>query len=171
MGEPSTTDGFPNDYSRTNGNHIIASFDLIDPKYFSNAINVIDWNCGNGYSTISLCRYLHEKYPDLLIDGEMQVNYALNKDLRDKHFPFNRLYGKNVNTLVFPNLSAANTVYKTLLEMGVAEVIGPIQIGLNKPIHITTIDASVRDIVNLTTIAVIDAATYEKMGSSASNDK
>ena len=114
---------------------------------------------------------LHEKYPDLLIDGEMQVNYALNKDLRDKHFPFNRLYGKNVNTLVFPNLSAANTVYKTLLEMGVAEVIGPIQIGLNKPIHITTIDASVRDIVNLTTIAVIDAATYEKMGSSASNDK
>ena len=114
---------------------------------------------------------LHEKYPDLLIDGEMQVNYALNKDLRDKHFPFNRLYGKNVNTLVFPNLSAANTVYKTLLEMGVAEVIGPIQIGLNKPIHITTIDTSVRDIVNLTTIAVIDAATYEKMGSSASNDK
>ena len=114
---------------------------------------------------------LHEKYPDLLIDGEMQVNFALNKDLRDKHFPFNRLYGKNVNTLVFPNLSAANTVYRTLLEMGVAEVIGPIQIGLNKPIHMTTIDASVRDIVNLTTIAVIDAATYEKMGSSASNDK
>lgn len=114
---------------------------------------------------------LHEKYPDLLIDGEMQVHFALNKDLRDKHFPFNRLHGKDVNTLVFPNLSAANTVYRTLLEMGVAEVIGPIQIGLNKPIHMTTIDASVRDIVNLTTIAVIDAATYEKMGSSASNDK
>ncbi len=114
---------------------------------------------------------LHEKYPDLLIDGEMQVHFALNKELRDKHFPFNRLRGKDVNTLVFPNLSAANTVYRTLLEMGVAEVIGPIQIGLNKPIHMTTIDASVRDIVNLTTIAVIDAATYEKMGSSASNDK
>ena len=107
---------------------------------------------------------LHKKYPEILIDGEMQVHYAMNKELRDTHFPFNKLYGKDVNTLVFPNLSAANTVYRMLLEMGIAEVIGPIQIGLNKPIHMTSIDASVRDIVNLTTIAVIDATGYEKVG-------
>ena len=114
---------------------------------------------------------MQQRYPELLIDGEMQVHYALNKKLRDKNFPFNRLKGKDVNTLVFPNLSSANTAYRTLLEMGSAEIIGPIQIGLNKPVHMTTIDASVRDILNLTTVAVIDAAVYEKMGSSASNDK
>lgn len=114
---------------------------------------------------------MQERYPDLLIDGEMQVHFALNKKLRDKNFPFNRLKGKDVNTLVFPNLSSANTAYRTLLEMGSAEIIGPIQIGLNKPVHMTTIDASVRDIVNLTTIAVIDATVYEKMGSSAAIDK
>lgn len=107
---------------------------------------------------------LHNKYPEIIIDGEMQVHYAMNKELRDTHFPFNKLLNKNVNTLVFPNLSAANSVYRLLLEMGLAEVIGPIQIGLNKPIHMTSIDASVRDIVNLATIATIDASVYEKVG-------
>lgn len=106
---------------------------------------------------------LHRKYPDIMVDGEMQVHYALNKDLRDKAFPFNKLFGKDVNTLVFPNLSAANTIYRMMLEMGVAELIGPIQMGLNKPIHFTAINASVRDIVNLTTIAVLDAAVLHKM--------
>ena len=106
---------------------------------------------------------LHNKYPEIIVDGEMQVDYALNKDLRDKTFPFNKLMGKDVNTLVFPNLSAANTAYRMMLEMGAAELIGPIQIGLNKPIHFTAINASVRDIVNLTTIAVIDAAVLQKM--------
>lgn len=106
---------------------------------------------------------LHSKYPEIMVDGEMQVDYALNKDLRDKTFPFNKLFGKDVNTLVFPNLSAANTIYRMMLEMGVAELIGPIQMGLNKPIHFTSINASVRDIVNLTTVAVIDAAVLHKM--------
>ena len=106
---------------------------------------------------------LHNKYPEIIVDGEMQVNYALNKDLRDKTYPFNKLFGKDVNTLVFPNLSAANTIYRMMLEMGVAELIGPIQMGLNKPIHFTAINASVRDIVNLTTIAVLDAAVLHKM--------
>lgn len=106
---------------------------------------------------------LHRNFPEIVVDGEMQVNYALNKELRDKTYPFNKLFGKNVNTLVFPNLSAANTIYRMMLEMGVAELIGPIQMGLNKPIHFTAINASVRDIVNLTTIAVLDAAVYEKV--------
>jgi malate dehydrogenase (oxaloacetate-decarboxylating)(NADP+) len=110
---------------------------------------------------------LHARYPDLVIDGEMQVNYALNRELRDKTYPFNRLRGKDVNAIVFPSLSAANTVYKMMLEMGVAEMIGPIQMGLNKPIHFIPIDSGVRDIVNLTTIAVLDAAICEKFGSGA----
>ena len=106
---------------------------------------------------------LHEQYPHITVDGEMQIQYALNKQLRDKTFPFNTLKGKDVNTLVFPNLSAANTVFQMLLEMGAAEVIGPIQIGLNKPIHFTSIHTPVRDIVNLVTMAVIDAAVYERL--------
>jgi malate dehydrogenase (oxaloacetate-decarboxylating)(NADP+) len=106
---------------------------------------------------------LHEKYPEITIDGEMQVQYALNKTLRDQSFPFNELKGKDVNTLIFPNLSAANTVYQTLLSLGAAEVVGPIQMGLNKPIYFTSIDTPVRDIVNLTTMAVIDASVYKKI--------
>ena len=105
---------------------------------------------------------LHRDYPEIEVEGEMQMQYALNKGLRDKQFPFNKIAGKDVNTLIFPNLSAANTAYQLLLEIGAAEIIGPIQIGLNKPIHFTSIDASVRDIVNLTTMAVIDANVYEK---------
>jgi malate dehydrogenase (oxaloacetate-decarboxylating)(NADP+) len=95
--------------------------------------------------------------PDLAIDGEMQVNFALNKNLRDKIYPFTRLKGKDVNTLVFPNLSSANSAYKLLQEMTDFESIGPIQMGLNKPIHFTDVESSVRDIVNVTAVAVIDA--------------
>jgi malate dehydrogenase (oxaloacetate-decarboxylating)(NADP+) len=103
-------------------------------------------------------------YPELPIEGEMQVHYALNKKVRDANFPFNRLNGKDVNTLIFPNLSAANTTYKMMLSMGLADAIGPIQMGLNKPIHFINVDASVRDIVNLATVAVLDATVLEKFG-------
>lgn len=109
---------------------------------------------------------MHERYPDLPIDGEMQVNYALNSSLRDKTFPFTRLKGKEVNTIVFPNLSAASATYRTLLEMGVGEAIGPIQMGLNKPVHFINVDTPVRDIVNLTTMAVLDAAVLERVENS-----
>ena len=102
-------------------------------------------------------------YPDLLIDGEMQVHFALNKELRDRTFPFSRLAGKDVNTLIFPNLSSANSAYKLLLEMGVGNSIGPIQMGLNKPIHFTDIESTPRDIVNLTTVAVVDAIVQAKI--------
>ena len=102
--------------------------------------------------------YLHREYPDLLVDGEMQVNYALNTAARDNTFPFNKLAGREVNTLVFPNLSAANTATRLLLEMGVGESIGPIQMGLKRPVHFVKVDAPVRDIVNVVAVAVIDAA-------------
>ncbi len=104
---------------------------------------------------------LHQQYPDLPVDGEMQMNYALNRQVRDKVYPFTRLYGKDVNTLVFPNLSAANAAYRLMLEMGVGETIGPIQMGLKKPIHFINVDAEVRDIINLIAIAVIDAAVMD----------
>lgn len=107
---------------------------------------------------------MHKLYPELPIDGEMQVHYAINKKVRDNNFPFSRLNGKDVNTLIFPNLSAANTAYKMMLEIGLAEAIGPIQMGLNKPIHFINVDSPVRDIVNLATVAVLDAAVLEKIG-------
>lgn len=102
-------------------------------------------------------RIMQESYPDLAIDGEMQVNFALNKSLRDAKYPFTRLAGKDVNTLIFPNLSSANSGYKLIQGMSDTELIGPIQMGLNKPIHFTDSESSVRDIVNITAVAVIDA--------------
>ena len=107
--------------------------------------------------------YLHREFPEWDIDGEMQVNFALNGKLRDEKFPFNKLLGKEVNTLVFPNLSSANQAYQLLQMMGdTSEVVGPIQMGLNKPIHFTDWEASVRDIVNITAVAVIDAIVEKK---------
>lgn len=102
--------------------------------------------------------YLQKAYPNLLVDGEMQINFALNRELRDEKYPFSTLKGKDVNTLVFPNLTSANSCYKFLQALSPdTEVIGPIQMGLNKPIHFTDFECSVRDIVNITAIAVIDA--------------
>lgn len=106
---------------------------------------------------------MQRAYPDLAIDGEMQVNFALNKELRDDKYPFTRLKGLDVNTLVFPNLTAANSSYKMIKSMvDDGEVVGPIQMGLNKPIHFTDFESSVRDIVNITAVAVIDAIVAEK---------
>jgi malate dehydrogenase (oxaloacetate-decarboxylating)(NADP+) len=107
--------------------------------------------------------YLHKHHPEIVIDGEMQVNFAFDKKLRDEKYPFTKLKGKDVNTLVFPNLSSANSAYKLLLEMGVGETIGPIQMGLNKPIHFTDLESSTRDILNLTTVAVVDAIVQEQI--------
>lgn len=107
--------------------------------------------------------YLHTHYPEITVDGEMQVNFALDKKLRDEMYPFNTLKGKDVNTLVFPNLSSANSASKLLLEMGFVESIGPIQMGLNKPIHFTDVESSTRDILNLTTVAVVDAIVQEQI--------
>jgi len=104
---------------------------------------------------------IQNEFPNLAIDGEMQVNFALNKEIRDRIYPFSRLNGKDVNTLIFPNLSSANAAYKLLQAMTDSESIGPIQMGLNKPIHFTDVESSVRDIVNITAVAVIDAIVEE----------
>jgi malate dehydrogenase (oxaloacetate-decarboxylating)(NADP+) len=118
---------------------------------------------GSPASVHQVVETLHSLYPDMIVDGEMQVNFALNQKLRDEKFPFSKLKGKNVNTLIFPNLSSANTAYKLLIEMGMTETIGPIQMGLNKPIHILDVESSVKDIVNMTAIAVLDAIVQEEI--------
>ncbi|MBE6287774.1 MAG: NADP-dependent malic enzyme [Mediterranea massiliensis] len=118
---------------------------------------------GSPASVHEAIKILQEEHPEWAIDGEMQINFALNKDVRDKKYPFTRLKGKDVNTLIFPNLSSANISYKLLQAMDSdAEFIGPIQMGLNKPIHFTDFESSVRDIVNLTAVAVIDAIVEKK---------
>ena len=97
-------------------------------------------------------------YPDLPIDGEMQIGFALSRELRDQSYEFTRLKGKDVNTLVFPNLTSARSSYKMLQMLDAdVEIIGPIQMGLNKPIHFIDFGASVRDVVNIVAVAVIDA--------------
>jgi malate dehydrogenase (oxaloacetate-decarboxylating)(NADP+) len=119
---------------------------------------------GSPASVHEVVNTLQKEHPDWAIDGEMQVNFALNKELRDRKYPFTRLAGKDVNTLVFPNLSSANIAHKLLMDMGMAEsTVGPIQMGLNKPIHFTDFESSVRDIVNITTVAVIDAIVQEQI--------
>ncbi|NDW09135.1 NADP-dependent malic enzyme [Dysgonomonas sp. 520] len=118
---------------------------------------------GSPHEIAMAIQHLHEHNPEICIDGEMQINFALDKDLRDKMFPFNKIKGKDVNTLIFPNLSSANIVSKILMEMGMSgDTIGPIQMGLNKPVHFTDMESSVRDIINLTTVAVVDAIVHEK---------
>ena len=101
---------------------------------------------------------MHEEYPDLPIDGELQLGFAMDDELRDEQYPFTRLKGKKVNTLVFPNLTSARSSYKMLQMLDAdVEIIGPIQMGLNKPIHFIDFGASVRDVVNIVAVATIDA--------------
>lgn len=114
-------------------------------------------NFGSPAMVHDVVSYFHKEHPEILIDGEMQVNIALDKKLRHEKYPFSKIDNMDVNTLIFPNLNSANISYKLMLEIGMSETIGPIQMGLNKPIHILNMDSTVRDIVNMVTIAVIDA--------------
>ena len=122
-------------------------------------------NSGSPATVHAAVDYLHRNYPDMVVDGEIQVNFAMNRELRDRKYPFTRLFGKDVNTLVFPNLSSANATYQMLQAMSAddMEIIGPLQMGLNKPIHFTDFESSVRDIVNITAVAVIDAIVAKKI--------
>ncbi len=104
-------------------------------------------------------KMLHEQYPNMIVDGEIQANFALNKELRTEIFPFSELARKNTNTLIFPNLSSGNIAYKLMQEMGETEAIGPILLGMKKPVHILQLGSSVREIVNMVTIAVADVQT------------
>lgn len=100
---------------------------------------------------------LHNNYPGLVVDGDIQANFATNNNLLKEQFPFSSLVDKDVNTFIFPNLAAGNIAYKLMQELGGAEAIGPVLIGMNKPVHVLQLGSSVREIVNMITIAVVDA--------------
>ena len=104
---------------------------------------------------------LHEQYPDMIVDGEMQANFAINPDLLEDNYPFSSLVGESANTLIFPNLESGNIAYKLLQELGGAEAVGPILLGMKKSVHVLQLGSSVREIVNMVTIAVVDAQEKE----------
>ena len=106
--------------------------------------------------------YLHKYYPDLIVDGEIQTDFALNQEMLANKFPFSKLAGKKVNTLVFPNLEAANINYKLLKELYKVDSIGPIMLGMEKAVHIFQLGASVEEMVNMVAVAVVDAQEKEK---------
>tara|TARA_R110000850_G_scaffold199977_1_gene326140 strand:- start:35940 stop:38246 length:2307 start_codon:yes stop_codon:yes gene_type:complete len=105
---------------------------------------------------------LHRTAPDLIVDGEVQMDFALNMEMHQKNFPFSKLAGKKVNALIFPSLDSANSNYKLLKELNNADSIGPIMLGMKKPVHILQLGASVEEIVNMAAIAIIDAQQKEK---------
>jgi malate dehydrogenase (oxaloacetate-decarboxylating)(NADP+) len=107
-------------------------------------------------------RYLHRASPDMHVDGELQTDFALNSEMLQKNFPFSKLAGKKVNALIFPNLDSANSNYKLLKELNNVESIGPIMLGMRKPVHILQLGASVEEIVNMAAVAVVDSQQKEK---------
>jgi len=104
---------------------------------------------------------LHSQYPDIVVDGDMQANFAINPDLLQDNYPFSTLAGEPANTLIFPTLESGNIAYKLLQELGGAEAVGPILLGMKKSVHILQLGSSVREIVNMVTIAVVDAQEKE----------
>jgi malate dehydrogenase (oxaloacetate-decarboxylating)(NADP+) len=116
-------------------------------------------------------KILHEKHKNIIVDGDMQANFAMNPELLRDNYPFSTLVGAPANVLVFPNLESGNIAYKLLQEIGDAEAVGPILLGLNKPVHILQLGSSVREIVNMVTIAVVDVQTKEEESSALLNPK
>ena len=108
-------------------------------------------------------KMIHERFPEIVVDGEMQANFAMNSALLKDNFPFSSLNGAPANVLVFPNLESGNIAYKLLQELGDAEAVGPILLGLNKPVHVLQLGSSVREIVNMVTIAVVDVQSKQEI--------
>ena len=105
---------------------------------------------------------LKERFPGMIVEGEMQVNIAFNNDLMKENYPFSAVVDRNVNTLIFPNLQAANIGYQLMHSLGQCEVIGPILLGMKRSVHILQLGSSVREIVNMVAIAVTDAQVKSK---------
>ena len=111
-------------------------------------------------------KIIKEKAPALIVDGEMQASLAFNKELMQENYPFSELADQDVNTLIFPNLSAGNIAYNLMKELGTADAVGPILLGLKKPVHILQLGSSIRSIVNMAAIAVVDAQLKSKANNS-----
>jgi malate dehydrogenase (oxaloacetate-decarboxylating)(NADP+) len=106
--------------------------------------------------------HMHRNFPDMVVDGEIQADFALNPEMLAKEFPFSKLNGKKVNVLIFPNLESANITYKLLKELQGAESIGPVILGLSKAVHVLQLGASVDEMVNMAALAALDAQQREK---------
>jgi malate dehydrogenase (oxaloacetate-decarboxylating)(NADP+) len=111
---------------------------------------------------VAAVRLAKQKNPELIIDGEMQANTAVNTELLQEHYPFSELAGKGANTLIFPDLNSGNIAYKLLQEIGGAETIGPLLMGMRKPVHILQLGSSTREIVNMVAIAVVDSQNFTR---------
>jgi len=106
--------------------------------------------------------FLHKNHPEILVDGELQADFALNPEMLKNKFPFSKLAGKKINTLIFPNLEAANITYKLLKELYKVDSIGPIMLGMDKPVHIFQLGASVEEMVNMVAVAIVDSKEKRK---------
>ena len=106
---------------------------------------------------------MHRNFPDMVVDGEIQADFALNSEMLAKEFPFSKLNGKKVNVLIFPNLESANITYKLLKELQGAESIGPVILGLSKAVHVLQLGSSVDEMVNMAALAAVDAQQKENM--------
>lgn len=111
--------------------------------------------------TAAAAAMAREKWPDLIIDGDIQANTALNTEMQRENYPFSRLVEEGANTFIFPDLASGNIAYKLLMEVGGAEAIGPILLGMNRPVHILQQGSTIREIVNMVAIAVLDAQAFE----------
>jgi malate dehydrogenase (oxaloacetate-decarboxylating)(NADP+) len=107
-------------------------------------------------------RIVKEKMPSLIVDGEMQASIAFNKELMKENYPFSELVDKDVNTLIFPNLAAGNIAYNLMKELETADAVGPFLLGLKKPVHILQLGSSIRSILNMALISVVDAQIKSK---------
>jgi len=116
----------------------------------------------SAYKSSQAVAYLHKNYPEIVVDGEIQADFALSMDLRSEKFPFSKLHNKKVNGLIFPDLNSANISYKLIKGLNNTESIGPIIMGLKKPVHILQLGASVDEIVNMVCVAVVDAQENSK---------
>lgn len=106
--------------------------------------------------------YMHRHFPNIVVDGEIQADFALNSEMLAKEFPFSKLNGKKVNVLIFPNLESANITYKLLKQLEGAESVGPVILGLNKAVHVLQLGSSVDEMVNMAAFACVDAQQKEK---------
>ncbi len=142
--------------------HVAVTFGFDPVMAFLSYANFGSSNHPHAVKVRKAVEILHTQNPELVVDGEIQTDFALNQTLHESQFPFSKLVGKKVNTLIFPNLEAANITYKLLKELNNADSIGPIMLGLRKPVHILQLGATVEEMVNMTAVAVIDAQEREK---------
>ncbi|MFY8186550.1 MAG: NADP-dependent malic enzyme [Flavobacterium sp.] len=142
--------------------HVVKMFGLVPVIAMVSFSNFGSSQHPNAQKVSQAVAYLHKYYPDLIVDGEIQSDFALNGEMLKDKFPYSKLAGKKVNTLIFPNLDAANINYKMLKEMYQVDSVGPIMLGMDKPVHIFQLGASVDEMVNMAAVAVIDAQEKEK---------